>query len=725
MSLLRVLILLFGLALLLLIGAYVAFPQLASWAAPRFAESLGLSELQVLMGRPGLERVRILSISAASEDFQLVAEDVQLSYSFSSLRIQRLESLEVRRVSVTVDAGQEPGGAEADQPLPRAEVLFALAPFERARIDEFRVQVPALGFIADGTLSLETRQLQLSLRAQEPEQARGIELSARFSASGEIAAELSRAEPGAVPFLQINSGLPQQELEIDAEMQLSGFALELVSTVAGLPQGDGSVTGRFQVRHPWPMSDGVNWDLLAADGPFSIDWQAAESGLSIESVRGVAVLTGGTLEADLEGTVSLLEEGLEVTVVPHRVRATLVPLAVSFEADMEADMEADTEADIEGSVETAHIRGALKANASTSASGSLVEMALDLKGSVDALERQFPLALEVSGRLGEEALEAELHFTSGAIVRAPVVVRYQSDGRRIQADLDHRVQIQEPLLSALWPGWKENFDLDGGAVRLTGSLTGQLPDDLKGAGTVKLENVASHYDDIAIRGLQGDLMLDTDGRTIVLQPSGLTATLIDVGVPLRAVSTTVAGSAERLNFTNTTAQTLGGTLRIEPFSYTLSDGRADVVVELVGLELAEVLALEGDHITGTGRLDGRLPVAIHGNQARIVGGRIVARPPGGVIQLSMGVAGALTQPGLDLALGALTDFRYEVLETTVEYSETGDMNLGVRLQGRNPQVEKGRAIHYNLNVSENIPVLLESLRLQDSFTQRIEKEVSR
>ena len=93
--------------------------------------------------------------------------------------------------------------------------------------------------------------------------------------------------------------------------------------------------------------------------------------------------------------------------------------------------------------------------------------------------------------------------------------------------------------------------------------------------------------------------------------------------------------------------------------------------------------------------------------------------------MSMGVAGALTQPGLDLALGALTDFRYEVLETTVEYSETGDMNLGVRLQGRNPQVEKGRAIHYNLNVSENIPVLLESLRLQDSFTQRIEKEVSR
>jgi hypothetical protein len=85
----------------------------------------------------------------------------------------------------------------------------------------------------------------------------------------------------------------------------------------------------------------------------------------------------------------------------------------------------------------------------------------------------------------------------------------------------------------------------------------------------------------------------------------------------------------------------------------------------------------------------------------------------------------LTQPGLDLALGALTDFRFDVLEASVNYSDAGDLQLGIRLEGRNPEIEKGRPIHYNLNVSENIPVLLQSLRLQDTFTERIEKEVLR
>jgi hypothetical protein len=51
--------------------------------------------------------------------------------------------------------------------------------------------------------------------------------------------------------------------------------------------------------------------------------------------------------------------------------------------------------------------------------------------------------------------------------------------------------------------------------------------------------------------------------------------------------------------------------------------------------------------------------------------------------------------------------------------------LGVRLEGHNPAVEKGRRIVYNLNVTENVPVLLESLRLQDAFTRRIERRVRR
>jgi hypothetical protein len=180
-----------------------------------------------------------------------------------------------------------------------------------------------------------------------------------------------------------------------------------------------------------------------------------------------------------------------------------------------------------------------------------------------------------------------------------------------------------------------------------------------------------------------------------------------------------------LNFQDTSARVLGGGLSIESFRYDLEAGSADLRVQLADLDLTQILALEGDDIGGDGRLDGILPVALRDSGVSVAGGRLVARPPGGTLRLNAALVSAFTQPGLDLALGALTDFRFEVLNADVDYQENGDLALGVRLEGRNPAVEKGRRIVYNLNVTENVPVLLESLRLQEAFTRRIEQRVRR
>ena len=148
-------------------------------------------------------------------------------------------------------------------------------------------------------------------------------------------------------------------------------------------------------------------------------------------------------------------------------------------------------------------------------------------------------------------------------------------------------------------------------------------------------------------------------------------------------------------------------------------------MSLADLDLSQVLALEGEHVTGNGRLDGTLPVRIEHGEFSVLDGRIAARAPGGDIRLQPSIARAITQPGLDVALTALTNFHYTLLESTVNYSEHGDLALGVRLEGRNPDVERGRPIHFNLNVSENIPVLLRSLRLKDEFAERIERKAQR
>ena len=55
----------------------------------------------------------------------------------------------------------------------------------------------------------------------------------------------------------------------------------------------------------------------------------------------------------------------------------------------------------------------------------------------------------------------------------------------------------------------------------------------------------------------------------------------------------------------------------------------------------------------------------------------------------------------------------------------GDLLAAIRLRGRNAKIEKGRPIHYNLNISENLPTLLASLRLQDEVNERVEKRVEK
>jgi len=49
------------------------------------------------------------------------------------------------------------------------------------------------------------------------------------------------------------------------------------------------------------------------------------------------------------------------------------------------------------------------------------------------------------------------------------------------------------------------------------------------------------------------------------------------------------------------------------------------------------------------------------------------------------------------------------------------LKLGVRLKGFNPAVENGRAIQFNLNLTESVPALLESLRAAEGVTKRVEQ----
>jgi hypothetical protein len=45
------------------------------------------------------------------------------------------------------------------------------------------------------------------------------------------------------------------------------------------------------------------------------------------------------------------------------------------------------------------------------------------------------------------------------------------------------------------------------------------------------------------------------------------------------------------------------------------------------------------------------------------------------------------------------------------------------LEGRNPDIEKGRAFNFGINLEENIPQLLTSLQLTDRVSDTIQRRV--
>ena len=142
------------------------------------------------------------------------------------------------------------------------------------------LEVPAVEFVGEGGLTLENEAVHLTLVGREPEQAKGIVLETRFSATGEIFGTLAAAEPDAEPFVRIRSGLPVDRLELHADIQLAGFALDLVSAIAELPPGTGKLGGQFQVSYPWPLSEDLDLELLELSGPFSANWSTADGGVA-------------------------------------------------------------------------------------------------------------------------------------------------------------------------------------------------------------------------------------------------------------------------------------------------------------------------------------------------------------------------------------------------------------------------------------------------------------
>jgi hypothetical protein len=164
---------------------------------------------------------------------------------------------------------------------------------------------------------------------------------------------------------------------------------------------------------------------------------------------------------------------------------------------------------------------------------------------------------------------------------------------------------------------------------------------------------------------------------------------------------------DRLVVDRATLGLAGGTLSLTGFA--LQRGQPlDTVLEVSAVDLGAVLTLIGiDGLSGSGALDGMIPMRVDPAGVTIAGGRLAATGPGVVRYTGAGLPEAITGAqgkagdALTLTRQALADFHYSGLTLALDRSPSGDGSLLVGLKGNNPGLLDGQPFEINIRLDAN------------------------
>jgi hypothetical protein len=164
--------------------------------------------------------------------------------------------------------------------------------------------------------------------------------------------------------------------------------------------------------------------------------------------------------------------------------------------------------------------------------------------------------------------------------------------------------------------------------------------------------------------------------------------------------------------------------RFDPRATTQS-----LVLDLVDLDLTEVLKLvDLSGLSGSGKLNGRLPVTRRGSTVEIRNGVLAGTPEGGWIRYApdAGMASAATQQeDLNIVLAALRNFRYREISITLDGDTEGPVDVAIHLAGANPDYLAGHPVEFNLNVNSYLVDLLRKASAGYRIPQQIEKNLKK
>lgn len=274
-------------------------------------------------------------------------------------------------------------------------------------------------------------------------------------------------------------------------------------------------------------------------------------------------------------------------------------------------------------------------------------------------------------------------------------------------------------------------DLLAGTLAATAQLRWQQDDAgrflASGPISISADRLSGFYQDVAllelsttVAGELADMQFTSDDNLHVQIGS------IDPGLPIEdiAFDYTIDTANTTLEVRDVQATMFNGTLSSTGLAFDWSASENLFALALDNIDLSRLLAMGAyEGINATGRISGALPIRVAGSNVSVRGGTLQVLAPGGSISYQSATGANTGNAALDLVNLALSDYQYDVMEAEVDYLPSGELILAVKLEGISPAVNEGQQINVNLNVTDNIPALLESLQASRNITDALQREL--
>jgi hypothetical protein len=305
----------------------------------------------------------------------------------------------------------------------------------------------------------------------------------------------------------------------------------------------------------------------------------------------------------------------------------------------------------------------------------------------------------------------------------------------LSVQLDYKGSEETPSgdfsgLFSLFPIDTKKMCFDSTQPSIHFCFRGSLSHPNENQTVIDFSNLSGAFPQGLMNRGRGHLHFTRPGREVVSKSSWVAVDRIDVGLPIDKISLRgriIPGKTEpweKVSINDARALVIGTSIRGQDVLFEPGPKKIQGKVSFSKLNLEELLKFypQGT-VLATGILDGRFEITSDFQSVVIPAGGFSARPPGGRIE-ARGLPDEKQASSEEMRIvhNALRDYRYNNLEGNLRYAPDGRLDIMLSLKGVSPKVNEKRPIHVNLNIEENVPKLLESLRVVRRIHESMEQQ---